>query len=170
MQRPAAAHAPVCVAQSQAGFYSTADTQLVALLQQNCRTPLQELAYALGISARTVAKRLAVLEQNGSVELISVTDIHSTGHQYIVQVGVHVEGRPPSDVARDITQLPQIIHINVVLGRFDIELIAIARDNVALGRFLNDDLRAIAGVAEIAPSLALDVRKFQSNWMAFDER
>lgn len=146
------------------------DTRLVALLQQNCRTPLQELADALDISARTVAKRLAMLEQNGSVELISVTDIHSAGNEYIVQVGVHVEGRPALDVAQDIAQLPQIIHINVVLGRFDIELIAIARDSAALSTFLNDDLRAIAGVAEIAPSLALDVRKFQSNWMAFDER
>lgn len=146
------------------------DTRLVTLLQQNCRMPLQELADALDISARTVAKRLAALEHNGNVELISVTDIHSAGNEYIVQVGVHVEGRPAVDVARDIAHLPQIIHINVVLGRFDIELIAIARDSAALSAFLNDDLRAVAGVAEIAPSLALDVRKFQSNWMAFDER
>jgi DNA-binding Lrp family transcriptional regulator len=145
------------------------DTRLIALLQRNCRMPLQELADALGIGARTVAKRLAVLEQDGSVELIAVTDIHSAGNEYIVQVGVRVEGRPAIDVAQDVAQLPQIVHINVVLGRFDIELIAIARDSAALSAFLNKDLRAIAGVAEIAPSLALDVRKFQSNWMAFDE-
>lgn len=145
------------------------DTRLIALLQQNCRMSLQELADTLDISARTVAKRLATMEQTGNVELISVTDIHSVGNQYIVQVGVHVEGRPAIDVAQDIARLPHIIHINVVLGRFDIELIAIARDSAALSTFLNDDLRAITGVAEIAPSLALDVRKFQSNWMAFDE-
>jgi Lrp/AsnC family transcriptional regulator for asnA, asnC and gidA len=145
------------------------DTRLIALLQQNCRMPLQEMADALDISARTVAKRLAALEQNGNIELISVTDIHSAGNDYIVQVGVHVEGRPVIDVAQEIAQLPQIIHINVVLGRFDIELIAIARDSVALGAFLNEELRAITGIAEIAPSLALDVRKFQSNWMAFDD-
>jgi len=146
------------------------DIRLTTLLQQNGRMPLQELADALDVSARTVAKRLAALEQDGSIEMISVTDIHSAGNEYIVQVGVHVEGRPAIDVAQDIAQLPQIIHINVVLGRFDIELIAIARDSVALSRLLNNDLRAIAGVAEIAPSLALDVRKFQSNWMAFDEQ
>lgn len=146
------------------------DNRLVALLQLNSRMPLQELAEALGIGARTVAKRLAALEQNGGVELIFVTDIHSAGNDHIVQVGVQVEGRPAIDVAQDIAQLPQIIHINVVLGRFDIELIAIARDSTALSTFLNDDLRAIAGVAEIAPSLALDVRKFQSNWLAFDEQ
>lgn len=145
------------------------DRRLVALLQHNCRMPLQDLADALDIGARTVAKRLAALEQNGNIELISVTDIHSAGNDYIVQVGVHVEGRPVIEVAQDIAQLPQIIHINVVLGRFDIELIAIARDSLVLSTLLNDDLRAISGVAEIAPSLALDVRKFQSNWMAFDE-
>jgi len=144
------------------------DIRLTALLQQNCRAPLQELADALAVSARTVAKRIAALEQDGGIELIAVTDIHSTGNEYIVQVGVRVEGRPAVDVARDIAQLPTIIHINVVLGRFDIELIAIAQDSLTLSTFLNDDLRAIAGVAEIAPSLALDVRKFQSNWMAFD--
>jgi DNA-binding Lrp family transcriptional regulator len=146
------------------------DTRLVTLLQQNCRMPLQELADALNVSARTVSKRLTALEQSGNVELISVTDIHSAGNEYIVQVGVQVEGRPAIDVAQDLARLPQIIHINVVLGRFDIELIAIARDSTALSSFLNHDLRAVTGVAEIAPSLALDVRKFQSNWMAFDER
>lgn len=146
------------------------DMRLVALLQGNCRMPLQDLADALDVSPRTVAKRLAALEQEGSVELIAVTDIHSVGNDYIVQVGVHVEGRPALDVAKDIAQLPHIIHINVVLGRFDIELIAVARDSAALSEFLNEHLRAVAGVAEIAPSLALDVRKFQSNWMDFDEQ
>lgn len=145
------------------------DKRLVALLQRNSRMPLQELADALDLSARTVAKRLATLEQDGGLEMIAVTDIHSVGNEYIVQVGVQVEGRPAIEVAQDIAQLPQIIHINVVLGRFDIELIAIAHDSHALGALLNEQLRAISGVAAIAPSLALDVRKFQSNWMAFDE-
>ena len=145
------------------------DHRLITLLQHNCRMPLQELANELDVSARTVAKRMAALEQSGEVELIAVTDIHSAGNDYIVQVGVRVGGRAVVDVAQDIAQLSQIIHINVVLGRFDIELIAIARDSQALSTLLNHDLRTIAGVAEIAPSLALDVRKFQSSWMAFDE-
>lgn len=145
------------------------DTHLIALLQRNCRLPQQELADALGVSARTVAKRMATLEADGTLQLIAVTDIHAAGNEYIVQVGVQVEGCAAVDVAQRIAQLPQIIHANVVLGRFDIELIAIARDSHDLSRFLNDELRAIEGVALIAPSLALDVRKFQSNWMSFDD-
>jgi len=57
----------------------------------------------------------------------------------------------------------------VVLGRFDIELIAIARDSQDLSHFLNDELRRHQGRRADRPSLALDVRKFQSNWMMFDD-
>lgn len=146
------------------------DSRLIALLQQNCRLSQQELAAALGISARTVAKRMAALEHDGALQLIAVTDIHAAGNDYIVQVGVQVEGCAAVDVAQAIASLPQIIHVNVVLGRFDIELIAMARDSHDLSRFLNDQLRAIPGVAQIAPSLALTVRKFQSNWMTFDDQ
>jgi len=64
------------------------DIRLTALLQQNCRMPLQELAEALDVSARTIAKRIAALEQDGGIKLIAVTDIHSAGNEYIVQVGV----------------------------------------------------------------------------------
>ena len=143
------------------------DQHLLQLLEQDARMPNQALAEHLGISAPTVRKRIQRLQDEGIMQLVAVTDLAGAGFDYIVVLGVQVEGRGARDVAKDIAQLEQVIGVNVVLGEFDIEAIVIARSQQQLSELLSRQLAAVPGVAGLQPGLCLDVSKFQSNWVSF---
>lgn len=137
------------------------DRALAAALEGNVRRPTRELAEAVGISAPTARRRIERLRSVGLLHLGPVLDLHAAGYEYLLIIGIKVEGRSPLRVAEDVAALEPALTVNVVVGACDVEVVAAVKDREAVSTLLAESLVAITGVAHVDSALALEVWKFQ---------
>ena len=143
------------------------DRALIELLQQNARMPMADIARALGVSRPTATKRMDRMIQGGILHLLAETDIGAAGKDCLMVLGVKVEGQAVSEVATALAAMPQVIAVNSVAGRYDIEALIVAKNHAELAQLLTRDIPMIEGIAERSPSLCLEVIKFKSNEVPF---
>lgn len=143
------------------------DHALIELLRENARMPMVEIARKLDVSRSTAARRLDRLLREGVLHLLAETDIYATGKELLVILELKVEGRPVTEVARELAVLPETISVNTVAGQHDIEALLVADNHEALSRLHTEDIPAIAGVGDRSAGICLEVVKFESNLVPF---
>lgn len=140
------------------------DRAIIELLREDGRMSIQEMARQLNSTAATVRTRMRRLEDNKMLRVVAVTDFAAAGFEMLIAIGVEVDGRSAEVVGAELAELPEVFSINLVTGSYDLELLVAARDFAELSRFMNDKLAAIKGIGRLAPALAIDVLKYQSEW------
>lgn len=149
--------------QSSRAAIEKQDDRLITILQEDVRHPVGEIASRLGISTPTVRKRIQRLQDTNILYMGVTIDLYAIGYEFLVFCGVKVVGREAIHVATDIAALPDALTVNLVQGNFDIEVILAIKTKEEIGRLLLHEMSSIPGVYSIAPSLSLDVWKFQAD-------
>ena len=103
------------------------------------------------------------------MRVVAVTDIEAAGYQMLLAIGVQVEDRSPSDVAKDLARIPEIFSVNVVVGTHDVEILVVAEDLDALNALQAKVLSSVSGIRRLTSSLAIDVLKNQPDWVPFHD-
>ena len=145
------------------------DQRIIELLRGDGRRSYRALARQLALTESTVRARVRRLERSNTMRVVAVTDFEAAGYEMLVAIGVQVEGRPPLEVAEELAKIPEIFSVNVVIGSFDIELLAVAADQAALGELIGRRIACLPGVCRLLPSLALEVVKNQPDWVPFHD-
>ena len=139
------------------------DSGIIDILRLNPRATNQEIADKLSVTAATVSSRLRRLDEARAMRVVAVTDFSAHGYNVLVAVGIKVEGREVSEVARDLARLPEVFSVNIMSGAYDLELLVALRDFAEINMFLTDHVAEIEGVAALDPGIAADVVKFEFN-------
>ena len=137
------------------------DNGIVDLLRDNGRATNLEIADRLGITPATVSSRIRRLEDSKAMRVVAVSDFAAHGYDILIAVGIKVHGRDVEAVAADLALLPEVFSINVMNGRYDLELLVALREFDEIGVFLTDHVARIEGVSELAPGIAADIVKFE---------
>ena len=137
------------------------DTGIIDLLRGNGRASNQEIADRLSITAATVSTRLKRLEETKVMRVVAVTDFSAFGYDILVAIGVSVRGRPVADVARDLAKLSEVFSVNVMHGKYDIELLVALHDFSELNLFLTEHISGIRGLTALTPGIAANILKFE---------
>lgn len=145
------------------------DERIVELLREDGRMPYRALAKELGLTEATVRSRVRRLEDSNTMRVVAVTDFEAAGYDFMLAVGVQVEGRSPALVAQELARFDEVFSINVVIGTFDLELLVVAEDQEALTTLIYERLAQLPGVRRVVPSIAVDVLKNQPDWVPFHE-
>lgn len=140
------------------------DAAIMAALDGDLRRSTQDIAGCVDATPVTVRRRIDRLLDAGVIGLAPLVDLYAAGYQYLLLIGINVEHYSPFEVAGRIAALPAALTVNVVLGRYDIELVAALDSREAVSTFLTETLSALPGVARLAPALALDVWKFRRGY------
>jgi Lrp/AsnC family transcriptional regulator for asnA, asnC and gidA len=139
------------------------DQGIIEILRGNGRATNQEIADRLSITAATVSARLKRLEESKAVRVVAVADFGAHDYDILIAVGVVVHGRDVADVAQDLARLPEVFSINIMSGRYDLEILVVLRDFNEIKMFLTDHVAAIEGVHALDPAIAADILKFEFN-------
>lgn len=139
------------------------DASLITALTGNIRRSAHDIASELQVSSATVKRRIERLRQDRLISLSPVVDLHAAGYGFLMIIGIKVGNRSPFSVASAVAELPQALTVNVVLGQFDIEVVAAVKSREDVSDLLTKTLSLIPGVASLSPALALDIWKFQSS-------
>ena len=126
---------------------SPLDKKIIEHLQQDGRRPFTQIAAALGVSEAAVRARTNRLVERGFLQIVGVADPEKLGFQQAL-IGVRCEPGKLLSVADALSALNEVDYVVITAGRFDILIEAVAEDNEALLRFLNDRLQRIEGVRD----------------------
>ncbi len=138
---------------------SDTDRQLIALLRDNARMSVTDLAQRLRVSRATVQNRIDKLEQSGVIIGYTVRlKPEAEGHRIRAWMNIAVEGNKAQVVLQALRGEPHVYALHSTNGRWDIvtELRAdtLEQFDRVLGR-----IRLIPGIAATETSILLSTHK-----------
>jgi Lrp/AsnC family transcriptional regulator for asnA, asnC and gidA len=123
------------------------DADLVRLLREDGRRPLEQLATDLRMAKKTVRRRMDDLLLRGAVRVTAVGRPRVLGFATVATAGLRVDGsRPLAAVAADVGQGVHVVHCAAVAGRYQILAELWCQDDEDL-MVAADDLAGVAGVS-----------------------
>ncbi|SVA69487.1 uncharacterized protein METZ01_LOCUS122341 [marine metagenome] len=138
------------------------DMKIISLLQEDGRTPTQDIAKKFNSTSSTIRKRIRRLEETGTMRVVAVTDFAAAGYDLLLAIGIEVESRNAEDVGNDLAELPEVFSVNMTTGSNDLEILVGARSFEELSYFLHKEVANIEGIGRMYPGLTIDVLKYQS--------
>lgn len=135
------------------------DRQLLALLRDNARMPVTELAKKLRLSRATVQNRIAKLEESGVIAGFTVrVKPEAEAHRIRAWMGIAVEGNTAPQVLQALRGEPAVHTLHTTNGRWDI-VAELRADNLELFDRVLGWVRRIEGIASTETSILLSTHK-----------
>lgn len=148
-------------AMTQNFSFDATDTNIVEQLRLNGRANNQQIAEKLGLTATTVSTRIKRMEDANQLRVVAVSDFAAHGFNVLLRVSVTVDGRPASEVATELAELPEVFAAHLVTGGYDIDMLVALQDFEDLSHFLLDKLSGIRGIRSLTPSIVVDIIKYK---------
>ncbi len=145
------------------------DLQIIETLRQDGRTPNKSIAKLLNVSETTIASRIRAMTESNVMRVTLQRDFYSLGYQFQGFLDLYVAGRSVGDVARDVGVIDGVLATAVYLGSPDILVSFGARDREDLSRIINKEVAKVSGIEHMDSYVALDIRKFESSYVALEE-
>ncbi len=135
------------------------DQQLIALLRQNARAPVAELAQRLRVSRGTVANRIRKLEDEGVLVGYTVLLRPDVETQRITAwMSITVEGNQTREVIAHLLGEPGVAGLHDTNGRWDL-LAELRAPNLGELAAVLERVRLIKGIAGTETSIHLQTYK-----------
>jgi Lrp/AsnC family transcriptional regulator for asnA, asnC and gidA len=145
------------------------DLQIIETLRRDGRTPNKSIAKLLNVSETTIASRIRAMTERNVMRVTLQRDIYSLGYQFQGFLDLYVAVRSVGDVAKDVGAIDGVLAIAVYLGSPDILVSFGARDREDLSRIITDEIAKISGIERLDSYVALQIRKFESSYVALGE-
>ena len=135
-----------------------ADRDLIALLRENARMPVAEIARRLGVSRTTVQSRLERLEARGAIAGYAVR-LGEAAEAGLVRAHVLLTATPKRAprVVADLERMRAVRSLSTVSGTFDMIALVEAASTGDLDRVI-DAIGAIEGVERTMSAIILSTR------------
>ena len=134
------------------------DRQLIALLQEDARMAVSELARRLGLSRTTVQDRLRRLERAGVISGYQVRLRDDVARPAVrAFVTIEVDPRATVSVVQALKRMPGIQSVHTVSGKYDLVAVAGAVSTAEMDALL-DDLGELDGVNRTESSIILSTK------------
>lgn len=135
------------------------DLRLIALLRENARTSIAELAKQLGVSRGTVQNRIDKLVDNHVLLGFTVrTASEVAAHRVRAVMMISVEGDRSDAIIKALRGYPEIRELHTTNGRWDI-VAEIGADSLESFDEVLRSIRTIKGVSNSETSLLLSTHK-----------
>jgi Lrp/AsnC family transcriptional regulator, leucine-responsive regulatory protein len=129
------------------------DQRLIALLQDDARTPTVALARAVGLSRSAVQERLQRLKRNGTIAQYTLRLGELEGVQAWLMLR-HAEGFSCDDVLPELSSWPQVRLCHSLAGEIDLLVLVHARTTAELSD-LRERAMALKGVDDVTTATVL---------------
>ncbi|MBF9034049.1 winged helix-turn-helix transcriptional regulator [Rhodobacterales bacterium HKCCE2091] len=135
------------------------DRKILATLQAEGRIPVIDLAERVGLSPTPCARRIAKLEQDGTIRGYGARlDQSALGYPLTVFVFVELEGharKTLSTFETAVARFDEVVECHLMTGTRDVLMKVVARDLAAFDRFLEESLLQVPGIRATRTSFSL---------------
>lgn len=137
--------------------------QIIEHLQRDGRMSYATLAKTIGLSEAAVRQRVQRLLDGGLMQIVAVTDPLTLGFARQAMVGVKVSG-DLRVVADELAKIPEVDYVVICAGGYDLLCELVCTDDAHLLELLNDQVRAVPGVAATETFMYLKLAKQTYAW------
>lgn len=133
---------------------SPEDEQILGVLQTDGRVPYSQIARQVGLSARTVARRVQALEDNGVISFAALTDARLFGYNARAAILVRLEPTAKRQAAFErISEFPCVPYVAITAGPADLYVDVVCSTPADILRFVDESLCRVPGLAgfEVLP-------------------
>ena len=145
------------------------DVQLMRELESDAMQTYKDLASRLNVSRPTIMNRMHQLLDSGIIRIICLADPQALGYKFIVSFAIQAQPGQTASVAERLEACPQILHIYLCTGHFNIIAWALFRENEDLSDFLLNELDSIAGIKDVETILTLQEIKVSPRLLTDDK-
>lgn len=132
------------------------DRQLIALLRNDARMSVVELARQLGVSRATIQNRMRRLERDGVIVQYTVTLKADTARSKVrALMSIATETKKEQDVIHALRGYPAVAALHHTTGRWDL-IAELQTDSLADFNNIVGQVRLIDGVTNTESNLLLD--------------
>ena len=139
------------------------DHKLLAVLQKNARTPIQELADQIGASVASVQRRLKVLRDTGVIQKeVAVLDQGKLGFGITAVVSVELERDRLDQIdafKRKARHDRQVMNFYCIAGEADFVMVVVAKDMADYEAFTHRFFFADKNVRKFRTSIVVSTEK-----------
>jgi len=136
------------------------DRAILRELQEDGRRPFREIARKIGVSERTVRARARRMREQGVLRIIAFADPVVLGHSVLALVLIRVDTGAHDRVVTALSSWSEVSYVSSLVGRADIYVQVMCRDNDELWQLVTQRLRGLDGVVETETMLEVKVHKF----------
>ncbi|ETR76565.1 ArsR family transcriptional regulator [Afipia sp. P52-10] len=140
------------------------DRKILAILQKDGRTTMQELAERVGLSLSPCHRRVRLMEQRGIINrYAAMVDQKALGLHVSVFISIKLARQKEEDLKRfekAISGWDEVLECYLMTGNRDYLLRVVAADLAAYEKFLKSKLTRLDGIASIESSFALAQVKY----------
>lgn len=149
------------------GIRSPADelnSQIIAILEQDGRTPFSEIANTLGVSEGTIRNRVSALREANMLRIVAIADPVVRDYKTDAILGLKVApGVAPAEVASRFEHDQRVVFALWVAGSFDLILEIVSDDADALKCFLEEEIHSAADIAHV--EVMLGMKNFKNQFL-----
>jgi len=136
------------------------DQAIVERLSPDARISNSQIAEQLGVSEGTVRARIKRMEEEGQIRITAVTNIDRLQNATLAYIWIEVERTDQArEIARTLSEIPELGFVAVMLGRSDILAITMVRNTEHLARFVHGNISCIPGVRRTESTLGVNFVK-----------
>jgi Lrp/AsnC family transcriptional regulator for asnA, asnC and gidA len=140
------------------------DRLILHTLQEDGRTPFTRVAKRANVSETTIRTRYQNLVDRGIVRTVGIVDPHALGFKAPAIIAITVEPGTADQVARTISELPEVSYLVLALGSSDLIVEVFCRDLPHLTQLITDQIRSVAGVRSTETLMIARSYKLSYRW------
>ena len=149
------------------------ETQVLDLLREDCRLPLEKLAMMLGVSTEEVAETIDSLERRRVILHYAPTINWDLTDRERVEAMIQVSVTPQRDmgfdaVARRIYRFEEVKSVYLMSGAFDLTVIISGRTLKEVAQFVGERLSTLEDVTGTATHFIL--HKYKEKHLIFEKQ
>jgi Lrp/AsnC family transcriptional regulator, regulator for asnA, asnC and gidA len=135
------------------------DRAIISHLQEDGRRPYRAIARSLGVGEATVRFRATRLQEAGLLRFLALADPFALGYAVQASVLVRVTPTAHGEVARTLSEWPEVMYLSSCTGSADLYMHIICRDHEDLWQLLAERLGSVEGVVGTETFMELHVHK-----------
>lgn len=140
------------------------DRGIIECLREDGRMASAKIAERLGVSDRTVRRRLRTLEQSRGLKLVPVVDPDTVGLTLCMYVRLSVDRAQLTQVAEAVSAIPEVRYLAYTTGPWDLLAEAFVGSREHMAEFILESIGQIPGVRRVDTFYVLRIAKFGYEW------
>jgi Lrp/AsnC family transcriptional regulator for asnA, asnC and gidA len=140
------------------------DRLILQALQEDGRTPFTQIAKIAGVSETTIRSRYRNLVEEGVVHTVSIVDPFALDFNAPAMIGISAEPGKIEQVARSISELPEVSYLVMTLGQYDLLVEVYCRNLPHLTQLVTQQIQLVPGVRETEILVVAKIYKLSYRW------
>lgn len=140
------------------------DRAIIDCLREDGRMPSATIARRIGITEKTVRKRLQQLTDERGLQVVPVVDPDRIGLSTCLYVGIVVDAPKIEEVARRVRAMPEVRYLAYTTGPWDLLAEAFVGSREHMAEFLLSAIGKLPGVRNSETFNVLRIAKFGYEW------